>query len=79
MVVHVMAEGAVVSRGPVPMHLKLVQSSRGKSRGGSGMSTTVGVNSRKLVDVCGVRGLLTSRVWYLVMVQRVGECIYEHG
>jgi hypothetical protein len=32
--VHVMAEGAVVSRGPVPMHPKLVQSFRGKSGGG---------------------------------------------
>jgi hypothetical protein len=44
MVVHVMAEGAVVSRGPVPMRPKLVLSSRGKSRGGSGMLTTIGVD-----------------------------------
>jgi hypothetical protein len=42
MAVHVMAEGAVVSRGPVPMHPKLVRSSRGKGGGGSGMSTTIG-------------------------------------
>jgi hypothetical protein len=36
MVVHVTAEGAVVSRGLVPMHPKLVQDSRGKSGGGVG-------------------------------------------
>jgi hypothetical protein len=39
--VHVMAEGAVVSRGPVPMRPKSVRSSRGKSGGGSRMSTTI--------------------------------------
>jgi hypothetical protein len=44
MVVHMMAEGAIVLCGPVPMHLKLVRSSRGKSGGGSGMSMTIGVN-----------------------------------
>jgi hypothetical protein len=38
----VMAEGAVVSHGLVPMRPKLVQSSRGKSGGGSGMLTTTG-------------------------------------
>jgi hypothetical protein len=32
--VHVMAEGAIVSRGPVPMCPKLVRSFRGKSGGG---------------------------------------------
>jgi hypothetical protein len=31
--VHMMAEGAIVSRGPIPMHPKLVQSFRGKSKG----------------------------------------------
>jgi hypothetical protein len=36
-----MAEGAVVSHGPVSMRPKPVRSSRGKSGGGSGMSTTV--------------------------------------
>jgi hypothetical protein len=41
MAVHVMAEGAVVSRGPVPVRPKPVRSSRGKSGGGIGMSTTV--------------------------------------
>jgi hypothetical protein len=71
--VHVMAEGAIVSRGPVPMHLKPVQSSRGKSGGGSVMSTTIGVDSRKLVDVFEVWESSTSRVWYLVMVQRWGS------
>jgi hypothetical protein len=51
MVVHVMLEGAVVSHGPVPMHPKLVQSSRGKSGGGSGMSTTIGESTpRKSSD-----------------------------
>jgi hypothetical protein len=39
--VHMMAEGAVVSCGPVTMRLKLVRSFRGKSRGGSGMSTMI--------------------------------------
>jgi hypothetical protein len=39
--VHVMAEGAIVSRGPVPMHPKPVQSSRGKSGGGSGLLMTI--------------------------------------
>jgi hypothetical protein len=34
MSVHVMAEGAVVSRGPAPMRPKLVRSFRGKSGGG---------------------------------------------
>jgi hypothetical protein len=77
--VHMTVEGAIVSRGPVPIRPKLVQSSRGKSRGGSGMSTTIGVDPHKLIDVCGVRETSTSRVWYLVMVQRVGECIYEQG
>jgi hypothetical protein len=41
MVVHMMLEGAIVSYGPVPMCPKLVQSSRGKSRGGSGISMTI--------------------------------------
>jgi hypothetical protein len=77
--VHVTAEGAVVSRGPVPMRPKLVQSSRGKSGGGSGMLTTIGVNPHKPVDIWGVRESSTSRVWYLVIVQRMGECIYEWG
>jgi hypothetical protein len=44
MVVHMTAEGAVVSRRPVQMCPTHVQSSRGKSRGGSGMSTTIGVD-----------------------------------
>jgi hypothetical protein len=43
------------------------------------MSMTIGVDPRKLIDICGVWELLTSRVWYLVMVQRAGECIYEQG
>jgi hypothetical protein len=77
--VHMTVEGAVVSRRPVPMRPKLVRSSRGKSGGGSGMSLTIGVNPHKPVDVCGVWESSTSRVWYLVMVQRVGECIYEQG
>jgi hypothetical protein len=59
------------------MRPKLVRSSRGKSGGGSGMSMTIGVDSRKLVDVFEVRESSTSRVWHLVMVQRVGECTYE--
>jgi hypothetical protein len=66
--VHMMAEGAVVSCGPVPMHPKLVQSSRSKSRGESGMLTTMKVDSHKLVDVFEVQELSTSRVWHLVMV-----------
>jgi hypothetical protein len=33
MAVHMMVEGAIVSCGPVPMHLKFVQSFRGKSKG----------------------------------------------
>jgi hypothetical protein len=41
------------------------------------MSTTIGVDSCKLINVFEVRESLTSRVWYLVMVQRVGECTYE--
>jgi hypothetical protein len=77
--IHVMAEGAIVSRGPVPMHPKLVRSSRGKSGGGSGMSMTIGVDPHKFVDVWGVQESSISRVWYLVIVQRVGECIYEQG
>jgi hypothetical protein len=72
-------EGAVVSRRPVPMCPRLFQSSRGKSRGGSGMSMTIGVDPRKLIDVCGVQESPTSIFWYLVMVQSVGECIYEQG
>jgi hypothetical protein len=68
--VHIIEEGAVVSHGPVPMCPKPVQSSRGKSGGGSVMSTTIGVDSCKLVNIFEVRELLTSRVWYLVMVQR---------
>jgi hypothetical protein len=43
------------------------------------MLTTIVVNSCKLVDVFEVQELLTSRVWHLVMVQRVGECTYEQG
>jgi hypothetical protein len=39
--IHVMAEGAEVLCGPVPMCPKLVRSFRGKSGGGSGMSTTI--------------------------------------
>jgi hypothetical protein len=65
--------------GPVPMHPKLFRSSRGKSGGGSGMSTTIVVDSCKLVDVFEVEESLTSGVWHLVMVQRVGECTYEQG
>jgi hypothetical protein len=34
--VHVMAEGTIVSRGPVPMRPKLVRSFGGKSGGGEG-------------------------------------------
>jgi hypothetical protein len=44
--VPVMAEGTVESRGPVPMHPKLVQSFRGKSRGGE---WDVDNNSSRLV------------------------------
>jgi hypothetical protein len=33
MAVHMMAEGAVISHGPVPMRPKFVQSFRGKSEG----------------------------------------------
>jgi hypothetical protein len=75
--VHMTVKGAVGSRGPVPMHPKLVQSSGGKSGGGSGMSTTIGVDSHKLINVFEVQESSTSRVWYLVMVQRAGECTYE--
>jgi hypothetical protein len=42
--VHVMAEGAIVSRGPVQVHPMRVRSSRGKSGGGSGKSMTIGVD-----------------------------------
>jgi hypothetical protein len=50
---HVVAGGVIVSRAPVPMHLKLVQSSRGKSGGGSGMLTTIGgLASGKSSDGC---------------------------
>jgi hypothetical protein len=42
MVVHVMVEGAVVSRGPVPMRPKLVRCCQGTSGGGHGKSTTIG-------------------------------------
>jgi hypothetical protein len=66
--VHVMAEGAVVSRGPVPLHPKLVQSFRGKSGG-----------EEWDVNVFEVRESSAFRVWHLVMVQRVGECTYEQG
>jgi hypothetical protein len=76
---NVMVEGTVVSCGPVPMRPKLVRSSRVKSRGGSGMSTTIVVDSHKPVDVFEVWESSTSRVWNLVMVQRVGECTYEQG
>jgi hypothetical protein len=44
MVVHVMAEGAIVSCGPVQVHLTRVRSSRGKSGGESGKSMTIGVD-----------------------------------
>jgi hypothetical protein len=74
-----MAEGAIVSHRPVPMCPKLVQSFRGKSRGGSGISTTIVVDSRKLVNIFEVWKLLAFRVWHLVRVQRVGECTYEQG
>jgi hypothetical protein len=47
--------------------------------GGSGMSTTIVVDSHKLIDVFEVRELSAFRVWHLVMVQRVGECTYEQG
>jgi hypothetical protein len=43
------------------------------------MSTTIVVDSRQLVDVFEVWESSTSRVWHLVMVQRVGECTYEQG
>jgi hypothetical protein len=42
------------------------------------MSMTIGVDPRQPVDIWGVQESST-RVWYLVMVQRVGECIYEQG
>jgi hypothetical protein len=41
------------------------------------MSMTIEVDSCELVDVFEVWESSTSRVWYLVMVQRVGECTYE--
>jgi hypothetical protein len=77
--VHMMVEGAIVSRGPVPMRPKFVRSSRGKGGKGSGMLTTRVVDSRKLVNVFEVRESSTSRGCHLVMVQRVGECTYEQG
>jgi hypothetical protein len=49
--VHVTAEGAIVSRGPVPMHPRLVQCGSGTSGGGRGKSTTFGEStSGKLSD-----------------------------
>jgi hypothetical protein len=56
----VIAEAAVVSRGPVPMRPRCVRSFRGKSRGGKG---EVDDNRRSAL-----------RVWHLAMVPRVGEC-----
>jgi hypothetical protein len=44
MVVHVTAEGAIVSRGPVQVRPTRVRSSRGKSGGGSGKLTTIAVD-----------------------------------
>jgi hypothetical protein len=49
--VHVMAEGAVVSRGPVPMRLRLVRCRSGPSDGGNRKSSTSGEStSRKSSD-----------------------------
>jgi hypothetical protein len=46
--VHVMAEGAIVSHGPVPMHPRLVQCRSGPSNEGGQKSTTSGeLASRK--------------------------------
>jgi hypothetical protein len=56
----VIAEGAVVSCGPVPMRPRCVRSFRGKSGGGKG---EVDDNRRSAL-----------RVWHLAMVLRVGEC-----
>jgi hypothetical protein len=49
--VHVMAEGAVVSRGPVPMRPRLVWYCSGPSNGGEQKSSTSSeLTSRKLSD-----------------------------
>jgi hypothetical protein len=49
--VHVMVEGAVVSRGPVPMRLQLVRCRSGLSDGGEWKSSTSGKStSRKWLD-----------------------------
>jgi hypothetical protein len=49
--VHVMAEGAVVSRGPVPMCLRLIRCHSGLSDGGDQKSLTSGeLTSRKSLD-----------------------------
>jgi hypothetical protein len=57
--VHVMAEGTVVSRGPVPMHPRLVQchsgpsAERGQKSSTSGESTSGKSSGRR----CGSRQL----------------------
>jgi hypothetical protein len=49
--VHVMAEGTVVSCGPVPMGLRLIRCRSGPSNGGEWKSTTFSeLTSRKLSD-----------------------------
>jgi hypothetical protein len=49
--IHVMVEGAVVSRGPVPMRLRLVQCRSGLSDGGEQKSMTSGeLTSRNSLD-----------------------------
>jgi hypothetical protein len=61
----VIVEGAVVSRGPVPMRPRCIRSFRGKSGGGKG---EVDNNRHSAL-----------RVWHLAMVPRVGECTCGPG
>jgi hypothetical protein len=60
MVVHVMAEGAVASHGPVPMCPKLVRSFRGKS-GGEGWD----VNDSSSQQVYESMSLRSGSHWHL--------------
>jgi hypothetical protein len=75
---HVMTEGAVVSRRPVPMRPKLVRCCWGKSGWGRGKPTTSGswlLQSRRTMSA-KVIGLW---VWSLEMVQRCGGSTYKQG
>jgi hypothetical protein len=75
MAVYVMAEGAVESHGPIPVHPKPVQSSRGKSGGGIGMSTTI-IGLGDIDTIPQTTPNLTENVALLALKSCACKCMY---